>query len=175
MAGVEMIDRHPVELGLEVALHLREQVADEGLEVGEPGAVLGRDDEPELVRVLPGPVEEGGAIRLVVRGVIEMAGHALAGDAIAHDVLDVGAGGAEVAADDPGVAGLDDDAAAAGRDEPGGGPDTGAHAALESGRRHVALLPQGADPGFAGLPEHARRMLDADARLRRRACDRAWA
>ena len=61
--GVEMIDRHPVELGVEVALHLGEQVADEGLEVGEPGAVLGRDDEAELVRVLLRPVEEGAAIQ----------------------------------------------------------------------------------------------------------------
>ena len=146
--------------GVEVALHLGEQVADEGLEVGEPGAVLGRDDEPELVRVLPGAVEEGRAIRLVVRGVIEMAGDALAGDAIAQDVLEVGAGGAEVAADDPGVARLDDDAAAAGRDQAGGGADAGAHAALESGGRDVAFLPQGADAGFAGLAEDPRRMLE---------------
>jgi DDE superfamily endonuclease len=57
---VEMVHRHPVQPGLEVALHLREQVADERLEVGEPGAVLGRDDEAELMRVLPGTVEEGG-------------------------------------------------------------------------------------------------------------------
>jgi hypothetical protein len=63
MPSVEMIDRHPIELGLKVAFHLREQVADEGLEVGEAGAVLGRDDEPELVRVLPGAVEDSRAIR----------------------------------------------------------------------------------------------------------------
>jgi hypothetical protein len=69
-------------------------------------------------------------------------------------------GRAEVATDDPGVACLDDDTAAAGGDQPGGGPDTGAHAALESGRRYVSFLPQGADAGFAGLPEHARRMLE---------------
>ena len=59
MAGVEMIHRNPVELGVEVALHLGEQVADEGLQVGEPGAVLGRDDEPELVRIALRSIEEG--------------------------------------------------------------------------------------------------------------------
>ena len=65
VAGVEMVDGDPVELGVEVALHLGEQVADEGLEVGEPGAVLGRDDEAELVRVLLRPVEEGRPIHVV--------------------------------------------------------------------------------------------------------------
>ena len=68
-----------------------------------------------------GPVEEGGAIRLIVGGIIEVTGQTIAGDTVAQNVLDVGAGGAEVAADDPGVARLDDDAAAAGRDQAGGG------------------------------------------------------
>ena len=52
LRAVEVVDRDPVELRIEVLLHLPHQVADEGLEVGEPGAVLGRDDEAELVRVL---------------------------------------------------------------------------------------------------------------------------
>jgi hypothetical protein len=89
-----------------------------------------------------------------------MARHAFAGDAIPENILDVRPGGAEVTADDPGVAGLDDDAAAAGRNQAGGSPDTGAHAALESGGRDVAFLPQGAGAGLAGLPEDPCRMLD---------------
>jgi hypothetical protein len=40
VAGVEVVDRHPVELGVEVLLHLPHQVADEGLEVLEAAAVL---------------------------------------------------------------------------------------------------------------------------------------
>ena len=63
---------------------------------------------------------------------------------------------AEVAGDNARVARLDDDPPAAGRDETGGGPNTGAHAALGGGRRDVAALPQRAGAVLAGLPEHER-------------------
>ena len=89
-----------------------------------------------------------------------MAGVALPGDAVPQDVLDVGARGAEVAAHDPGVAGLDDDAPAAWRNEAGGGTHAGAHAALERRGRDVASLPQGANAGLAGLAEDTRRVLE---------------
>ncbi len=53
VAGVEMIDGDPIEPGFEVVLHLAHHVAGEGAQIGKPVAVLGRDDEPELVAVLP--------------------------------------------------------------------------------------------------------------------------
>lgn len=50
MPGVVMVDRDPVELGLEVLLHLRHQPAGEVAQVAHVGGVLGRDDEAELGR-----------------------------------------------------------------------------------------------------------------------------
>ena len=52
MAGVVVIDGDPIELGAEIRLHLLHQIAHEGLEVVVVGAVLGRDDEAELVPVV---------------------------------------------------------------------------------------------------------------------------
>ena len=114
MAGVEMIDRGPVEPGVEVALHLADEIADERLEVGETSTVLGRDDEAELVRVVARAAEQLGRIDIVVRGIVELARLALARGAVAQDVLQVRAGGAEIAARDARVAGAHDDAAGAG-------------------------------------------------------------
>jgi hypothetical protein len=133
-ASVEMVHGHPVELGVQVALHLGEQVANEGLEIRKPGALVGGDDEAELVRVLLGPVQEGAAVDVVAVGIVEPAGGALARDAIAHDVLHVRPGRTQVAGDNARVARLDDDAPASWSDEAGGGPGTGAHAALGGGR-----------------------------------------
>jgi len=84
MAGVEMIDRHPVEPGVEVALHLGHEVADEWLEVGKPRPLVGRDDEAELVRVLLRAIQEGAAVNVIARGLVEAAGRTFAGDAVPH-------------------------------------------------------------------------------------------
>jgi len=51
VAGIEMIDRHPVEPRPEIFFHLRHETAGQRLQVGIFGAILGRDDETELVRV----------------------------------------------------------------------------------------------------------------------------
>ena len=71
MAGVEVIDRHPVELGIEVAFHLREEIADERLQVRQPRAVLGRDDEAELMRVVLRALEEGAAIDIIALRIVQ--------------------------------------------------------------------------------------------------------
>jgi len=142
----------------EVALHLGEQVADEGLEVGKTRTLVGGDDEAELVRILLGPVQERGAIRVIRVGIVEPAGGAFARDPVANDVLDVRPRRAQVAGDNARVARLDDDAPAPGGDETGGGPRTGAHAALGGGRGDVAALPQYAGATLSGLPEHESRM-----------------
>ena len=87
-----------------------------------------------------------------------MAGGALAPNAIAQDVLDVGARGAEVAADDARVAGLDDHTAAAWSDQPGSRANAGAHASFQAGRRNVTSLPQSARTLLSGLTEYQCRM-----------------
>jgi hypothetical protein len=86
VAGVEVVDGDPVQPGVEVLFHLPHQVADEGLQVRQSGAVLGRDDEAELVRVALAAVQEGAAVGLVAGGVIEPARQAVPGDAVALDV-----------------------------------------------------------------------------------------
>jgi hypothetical protein len=158
MAGVEMVHGHPVELGVEVALHLGQEVANEGFEVGEAGALVGRHDEAELVRVLVGPVQEGAAVHVISGGIVEPPGGAFAGDAIANDVLQVRSRRTEVAGDDADVARLDDHPPGAGRDEAAGSTQAYSHAPLWGDRRDVAALPQCPGALLAGLPEHERSM-----------------
>ena len=66
LAGVEVVDRHPIERGVEVLLHLPHELAGEGLEVPELDAVLGRHDEPELVAVLQPAIDEGPGVGAIV-------------------------------------------------------------------------------------------------------------
>ena len=51
MAGVEVIDRDPVEPRPEVFLRLLHQAPDQRLQILIFRAILGCDDEPELVAV----------------------------------------------------------------------------------------------------------------------------
>ena len=64
MSGVEMVDRDPVEPGAEVLFRLPHEVAGEGADIREPVAVLGGDDEAELVTGLRGraPLSRRSAI-----------------------------------------------------------------------------------------------------------------
>src|SRR3546814_3599703 len=50
MAGVEVVDRHPVELRSEILLHPRHQSPGERFQILIVRAVLRADDEAELVR-----------------------------------------------------------------------------------------------------------------------------
>ena len=105
-------------------------------------------------------------------GIVEPAGIALAGDAVAQDVPQVRPRRAEVAGDDARVARLDDDAPAAGRDQTGGGATPGAHAALGRWGRCGLLPPHGRR--LARLAE-ARAARDAvRVRAAHRGCVRAW-
>ena len=100
-----------------------------GLRSLQARAVLGRDDEAELVRVVLRALEEGVAIGIITVRVVEPSGLAVAGDAVALDVAQMGACRAEVAGPLARVARPDDDAAAAGRDQAGAGEDARRHAA----------------------------------------------
>ena len=63
MAGVEVVDRDPVELRSEVLLHLLHHVAGEGAKVGKLVAVFGRDDESELMAILSPLLQKRAAVR----------------------------------------------------------------------------------------------------------------
>ena len=65
MAGVEVVDRDPIELGPEVFLHLLHHLAGETAKIGQPVAVLGRDDEAELMPVLSPALQKLAAIRRI--------------------------------------------------------------------------------------------------------------
>ena len=90
MAGVVMIDRHPIELGTEIFLHAVHQAAGERLEVVVFRAVLGRDDEAELMAVALGTLQEGFSVRPVLLGAVKLTRLALAGHAVALDIPQMG-------------------------------------------------------------------------------------
>jgi hypothetical protein len=154
VAGVEVVDRHPVELRVEILLHLPHQIADERFEVLEATAVLRRDDEAELVWVALRAFEEGVAVGLVASGVVELPRSPVAGDAVALDVAQVGLGRTEVTADLPGVARAHDDPAAAGRHDAGAREQPRRRAAPTCVASDVAALPHDAGTGPSGLREH---------------------
>ena len=89
MAGVEMIDRDPIEPGAEILLHLPHHVAGKAAKVREPVAVLGRDDEPELMAVLLPPLDEGTPIHPLAVWPIEPAALAIPGGSVALQVADM--------------------------------------------------------------------------------------
>ena len=101
---------------VEAALNRRRQwLLDQGFardvdgKVAELGAVLGRDDEAELVAVAGAAFDERLALDLIGRRVIEAARLALPGDAVALDVAQMRPCGAEITALEPDHPGLDDD------------------------------------------------------------------
>src|SRR5262249_39910226 len=110
MAGVEVVDRDPIEPGVEILLHLPHHIAGEGAQVGEPIATLRGEDEAKLVAVLPTAPDNGLAVRRVGVGAIEPAALAVACRPVALQVADVGVGrpAADLEAHDPR---LDHDAA----------------------------------------------------------------
>ncbi len=115
MAGVVVVDRHPVELRPEVLFHLLHQPPREVLEVGVFDRVLGRDDEPELMAVTLAAPQEGIAVGPVVGSIVEVAGQALARDAVALQVAQMRSSRGCAPPGELDHARLDDDAAAGGR------------------------------------------------------------
>ena len=89
VAGVVVIDRDPVELGPEVGFHLLHQIAGGLARIGQLRAVLGRDDEAELMAVLAAPVEESAAILHVALGRIDLALLAILRHAVPFEVAQV--------------------------------------------------------------------------------------
>ena len=105
VAGIEVVDRDPIQPRAQILLHLPHHVAGEGAQVREVVAVLRGHDEAELVAVFPAALGEGLAVRLVGLGAIEPAALAVPRRAVALQVADMGVGSpaAELQAHDPGL------------------------------------------------------------------------
>src|SRR5262245_29912742 len=86
MPGVEVINRHPIEFGVEVLLHLSHQIAEEWLEIAQLGAVLGRDNETELVGIALRALQESDAVDIVPPGIVEAARVTFPSDPVALNV-----------------------------------------------------------------------------------------
>ena len=92
VAGVEMVDRYPVEFGAEIGLHLAHDVSGEAAQIGQAVAVLGRDDEPERVAVCGAALDEGTAVGVTGVAAIQFARPAIAGGAVPLEIAQVRAG-----------------------------------------------------------------------------------
>lgn len=125
MPGIEVVDGNPIETYIEIMLHLRNQIADERLQIGEAVTILRSDDEAELVRVVLGTAEERRRVGRGIAGGVELPGLAVSGSAIAQDVLEMRTSGSEIAGFDNRIARLDDDTASAQSDQSAGGAQAG--------------------------------------------------
>ena len=92
MTGVAMVDRDPVQPGPEIRLHLCHQAARQRLEIVIFGAILRRDDEPELMAIPLTASKEGLSVCTILVAAVELAWRAVPSNAIALDVAKVGPG-----------------------------------------------------------------------------------
>jgi hypothetical protein len=172
VVGVPVIDADPVELGAEVRLHLPHQLAGEGLEVGHLGRVLGRDDEAEVVAVVPGTIGECLGVGVLGLRSEQPGLLPIPGDPLAPEIGEVG-GERRRTSGVPDDARLDDDIA-----RPAGEQPIGLHgralAAAEPGA--VARTDRaGARNAAAGTLRGRQRLGDEGSRLLRSGrADAAW-
>ena len=89
LAGVVVIDRHPVEPGSKIALHLRRQVACEFSEAGKLARILRRQNDPELVAVLRPALQECLFVGVRAMPVIEARGLAVRAGPIPPHIVEV--------------------------------------------------------------------------------------
>ncbi|MCY1308318.1 hypothetical protein D9M70_583160 [compost metagenome] len=111
-----MVDRHPIEAGVEILLHLADEIAREALEVRHLKRIVRRDDKPEMMPVAVASLSEGLRVRRIAiraehTGFLPVAGHALAPQ------ISEMSGKRCTAAAEPYHPRLDDGATRAGRDQ----------------------------------------------------------
>ena len=92
MAGVEMIDRDPIEPGSEVLLHLKHDVAGEAAQIGQLVVIIGRDDKAELMAIVPPPLHKRPPVSDVRRRSIEPSALPFPVPPIALQIAQVGVG-----------------------------------------------------------------------------------
>ncbi|GGB09726.1 hypothetical protein GCM10011491_42070 [Brucella endophytica] len=114
MAGIVVIDRHPIKFRAKVSLDAAHQIAGVFGEVGKIGGILGRNDKAELVAIILAAIKEGISISAIVGGGIELATFAITRGSIALDIAQMGSP-FSVLPRALNVPGFDDDAAHSGR------------------------------------------------------------
>ena len=92
MAGVVVVDRHPIELGGEIGLHLGHHVAGEAAQIRQAVAILRRDDNAERMPVALAALDEGASVFLIALRAVELAALAVAGRSVPLKVAQMGAG-----------------------------------------------------------------------------------
>ncbi|MNE89314.1 hypothetical protein D3C80_1867150 [compost metagenome] len=85
-----MIDRNPVEPRVQVPLDIAHEIAGIGAKVSEFGSVLRRDDEAEMMTVIPGPLRESRGVGRVAPSIEEASRFAVPGHAVSLEIGDVG-------------------------------------------------------------------------------------
>ena len=138
--GIPVVDPNPIELGAEIPLGLRHQVAGERLEIGELLRVLRGHDEAEMMAIPFAALGECAVVGVVVLGIEQAAGSAVLRHALPPQVGQVSAE-RRSPRPLPHDAGLDGDAARPIRHQPSG-REAGRSAAAEGGA-------PGAPPGSA--------------------------
>src|SRR5665213_1409198 len=86
MASIVVIDRDPIELGSQVFFHPFHETPHEGFQVFIFRAVLGRDDEAELVTVAFRPLDEALTVGTFASTVVKLSWLSVTGNAVALDV-----------------------------------------------------------------------------------------
>src|SRR5262249_8865003 len=100
-------------------------------------------------------VQEGTHIGIVAMRIVEPPGLALTGDAIALDVAQMRASGAEITTTLPSVPGANNDAPTAWRDQASVGEHARCHAASTRPRQDVAALPHEPRTRFGSVLKNA--------------------
>src|SRR6516225_8234425 len=90
MAGVVMIDRNPVEAGIEILLYLSHEVAGKTSQIGHFIGVFGRHDKTELMPIVSTPLYKSFAISFVLKSRIGLPSLPVPIDSIAFKVAKVG-------------------------------------------------------------------------------------
>src|SRR5262245_35148201 len=111
-----MIGGNPIELGVEVIRHLRHQVTDKCSEVLQARPIFWRNQHAKLMPIQARTLKKRLNGYVIAGRIVGTANFAIAADAVTHDVVKMGAAGAEMASN-PRVARADDDPAPLGRDQ----------------------------------------------------------
>ncbi|CAM5187914.1 hypothetical protein CDEN61S_01603 [Castellaniella denitrificans] len=89
VVGVPVVDRHPIEAGAQVGLHAAHEVARVGAQVFQFRAVLGGEDEAEMVPVVGAAFLEGVEVGGIGLRPVGLARLAIAAHTVALDVAQV--------------------------------------------------------------------------------------
>jgi hypothetical protein len=93
MAGIVMVDRDPVETGSEIQFHLAHEVTGKATKVSHFGCILGCDNEPKLMTILPAALHKRLAFGLVLERRIGLAPLAVTRNTIPFKVTQMGVHG----------------------------------------------------------------------------------